>query len=90
MENDRSLLSDPFLLSGNSGPPPMISFCPLSADGASGSDQPLAYILQIDDVRILLDCGSPEWSTRTHKAYTDLLRASVSHSFLFTRLLADV
>ncbi|KAI6130362.1 beta-lactamase-like protein [Pisolithus croceorrhizus] len=40
----------------------MITFTPLS--GAVGESQtcPLAYLLQLDDVRVLLDCGSPDWS----------------------------
>lgn len=40
----------------------MITFRPLA--GAVGADSvvPLAYLLQIDDVRVLLDCGSPDWS----------------------------
>ncbi|KAF9076851.1 beta-lactamase-like protein [Rhodocollybia butyracea] len=38
----------------------MITFTPLS--GAARSLQtPLCYLLQVDDVRILLDCGSPDW-----------------------------
>ncbi|KAI0315379.1 beta-lactamase-like protein [Amylostereum chailletii] len=39
----------------------MLTFTPLS--GAARSDRilPLAYLLQVDDVRILLDCGSPDW-----------------------------
>lgn len=40
----------------------MITFRPLA--GAVGADNlaPLAYLLQVDDVRVLLDCGSPDWS----------------------------
>nr|GAT58188.1 predicted protein [Mycena chlorophos] len=34
----------------------MITFRPLSGT------TPLCYLLQIDDVRILLDCGSPDWA----------------------------
>ncbi|KAK7695750.1 hypothetical protein QCA50_000387 [Cerrena zonata] len=38
----------------------MITFTPLS--GAARSDcTPLAYLLKVDDVQILLDCGSPDW-----------------------------
>lgn len=39
----------------------MLTFKPLS--GAAKSDRlvPLAYLLQVDDVHILLDCGSPDW-----------------------------
>lgn len=39
----------------------MITFTPLSGAARSSSTTPLAYLLQIDDVRILLDCGSPDW-----------------------------
>lgn len=39
----------------------MITFTPLSGAARSSSTVPLAYILQVDDVRILLDCGSPDW-----------------------------
>lgn len=40
----------------------MITFTPLSGAARSPYSGPLAYLLQIDDVRILLDCGSPDWS----------------------------
>lgn len=40
----------------------MISFTPLSGAARSPCTVPLAYILQVDDVRILLDCGSPDWT----------------------------
>ncbi|KAJ7490395.1 beta-lactamase-like protein [Mycena galericulata] len=40
----------------------MITFTPLSGAAHSSSTTPLAYLLQVDDVRILLDCGSPDWS----------------------------
>lgn len=39
----------------------MITFTPLAGAARSKSQSPLAYILQVDDVRILLDCGSPDW-----------------------------
>ncbi|TDL29537.1 cleavage and polyadenylation specificity factor subunit [Rickenella mellea] len=39
----------------------MITFTPLSGGAASPRTTPLAYLLQVDDVRILLDCGSPDW-----------------------------
>lgn len=55
----------------------MITFNPLA--GAVGADSavPLAYLLQVDDVRVLLDCGSPDWSpehTTTPDAYCTALR----------------
>jgi cleavage and polyadenylation specificity factor subunit 2 len=40
----------------------MITFTPLSGAAHSARTTPLAYLLQVDDVRILLDCGSPDWS----------------------------
>ncbi|TFK55437.1 hypothetical protein OE88DRAFT_1651747 [Heliocybe sulcata] len=39
----------------------MITFKPLSGAARSSKTIPLAYLLQVDDVRILLDCGSPDW-----------------------------
>jgi cleavage and polyadenylation specificity factor subunit 2 len=39
----------------------MITFTPLSGGARSSRTTPLAYLLQVDDVRILLDCGSPDW-----------------------------
>ncbi|QRV72872.1 cleavage and polyadenylation specificity factor subunit 2 [Ceratobasidium sp. AG-Ba] len=39
----------------------MITFTPLTGGAASTRTTPLCYILQIDDVRILLDCGAPDW-----------------------------
>ncbi|KZW03719.1 hypothetical protein EXIGLDRAFT_600182 [Exidia glandulosa HHB12029] len=40
----------------------MITFTPLSGDAHTSDGSPLAYLLQVDDVKILLDCGSPEWN----------------------------
>ncbi|GLB33982.1 putative cleavage and polyadenylation factor 2 C-terminal [Lyophyllum shimeji] len=40
----------------------MITFTPLSGAARSSQTKPLAYLLQVDDVRILLDCGSPDWA----------------------------
>ncbi|KAF8897717.1 beta-lactamase-like protein [Infundibulicybe gibba] len=40
----------------------MITFTPLSGAARSSRTTPLAYLLQVDDVRILLDCGSPDWA----------------------------
>ena len=39
----------------------MITFTPLTGAARSPRTVPLAYLLQVDDVRILLDCGSPDW-----------------------------
>lgn len=39
----------------------MITFTPLSGAARSSRTAPLAYLLQVDDVKILLDCGSPDW-----------------------------
>lgn len=40
----------------------MITFTPLSGAARSDSPSPLSYLLQVDDVRMLLDCGSPDWA----------------------------
>ncbi|TCD70444.1 hypothetical protein EIP91_003525 [Steccherinum ochraceum] len=40
----------------------MITFTPLSGAARSSRTTPLAYLLKVDDVQILLDCGSPDWS----------------------------
>lgn len=40
----------------------MITFTPLAGAAGDARTTPLAYLLQVDDVRILLDCGSPDWS----------------------------
>ncbi|KAH7107776.1 beta-lactamase-like protein [Auriculariales sp. MPI-PUGE-AT-0066] len=40
----------------------MITFTPLSGDAQSSDGGPLAYLLQVDDVKVLLDCGSPDWN----------------------------
>ncbi|KAG5652410.1 hypothetical protein H0H81_005058, partial [Sphagnurus paluster] len=40
----------------------MITFTPLSGAARSSKTKPLAYLLQVDDVRILLDCGAPDWA----------------------------
>ncbi|KAJ7228484.1 beta-lactamase-like protein [Mycena pura] len=40
----------------------MITFTSLSGAAHSSRTTPLSYLLQVDDVRILLDCGSPDWS----------------------------
>lgn len=44
----------------------MISFTPLAGAANSTSCGALAYLLQVDDVRILLDCGAPEWNLEAH------------------------
>lgn len=43
----------------------MITFTPLSGSAHNDRTTPLCYVLQIDDVRILLDCGSPDWCPET-------------------------
>ncbi|KAL4076148.1 beta-lactamase-like protein [Scleroderma citrinum] len=40
----------------------MITFTPLSGAVGASQTSPLAYLLQLDDVRVLLDCGSPDWN----------------------------
>jgi cleavage and polyadenylation specificity factor subunit 2 len=39
----------------------MLTFTPLSGAAKSSRTSPLAYLLQVDDIKILLDCGSPDW-----------------------------
>ncbi|KAH9002480.1 beta-lactamase-like protein [Lactarius hatsudake] len=39
----------------------MLTFTPLSGAAKSSRTSPLAYLLQVDDITILLDCGSPDW-----------------------------
>ena len=39
----------------------MLAFTPLSGAAKSSRTSPLAYLLQVDDINILLDCGSPDW-----------------------------
>ncbi|KAI0082444.1 hypothetical protein K474DRAFT_1611456 [Panus rudis PR-1116 ss-1] len=39
----------------------MITFTPLAGAARSSRTIPLAYLLKVDDVQILLDCGSPDW-----------------------------
>ena len=39
----------------------MLTFTPLSGAAKSSRNSPLAYLLQVDDINILLDCGSPDW-----------------------------
>ena len=74
----------------------MITFIPLSGSAHTSRTVPLAYILQVDDVRILLDCGSPDWvpessltedvTTQQHwDDYCSALREYVSR----TRLIFD-
>ena len=62
----------------------MITFTPLSGSAHSQDTSPLAYLLQVDDVRILLDCGSPDWrpepsfSTENCEKYCQSIRQCVS------------
>ena len=71
----------------------MITFTPLSGAAHSSHTKPLCYLLQVDDVRILLDCGSPDWSPEIlpddtehpsyhWETYCSALRASVQLSLL--------
>ena len=58
----------------------MITFTPLSGSANAQNTSPLAYLLQVDDVRILLDCGSPDWmpepsfSTENYHNYTQSIK----------------
>ncbi|KAH7887585.1 beta-lactamase-like protein [Phlebopus sp. FC_14] len=44
----------------------MITFTPLSGAVGTSGTVPLAYLLQVDDVHVLLDCGSPDWTPEEH------------------------
>ncbi|PVF96449.1 hypothetical protein CPB86DRAFT_736678 [Serendipita vermifera] len=44
----------------------MITFTPLAGAAYNDSTIPVAYILEIDEVKILLDCGSPDWHSYDH------------------------
>jgi cleavage and polyadenylation specificity factor subunit 2 len=60
----------------------MITFSALS--GSAHSDQTnFAYVLQIDDIRILLDCGAPDWKPEDGQnhwnSYCDALIECVVH-----------
>ena len=63
--------------------PSMITFTPLSGSAHSQNTSPLAYLLQVDDVRILLDCGSPDWrpepssSTENREKYCQSIKQCV-------------
>ena len=52
----------------------MLVFTPLAGSAQSPHTRPLSYVLQVDDVRILLDCGSyppgadPELAEQYHTA----------------------
>ncbi|KIL00069.1 hypothetical protein PAXRUDRAFT_822086 [Paxillus rubicundulus Ve08.2h10] len=52
----------------------MITFTPLSGAVGTRGIVPLAYLLQVDDVRILLDCGSPDWTPEEHHPTPDLVQ----------------
>lgn len=57
----------------------MITFTPLSGAARSSRTIPLAYLLQVDDVRILLDCGSPDWCPEDISAKEGLEDQSLYH-----------
>jgi hypothetical protein len=46
----------------------MLTFTPLSGAAKSSRTSPLAYLLQVDDINILLDCGSPDWCPESHSS----------------------
>ena len=77
----------------------MITFSPLAGPARDERIQPLAYLLVVDDVRILLDCGAPDWCpeqstsalteddldehTRHRQQYCDTIKQSVQIYALF-------
>ncbi|KAF8261769.1 beta-lactamase-like protein [Lactarius quietus] len=50
----------------------MLTFTPLSGAAKSSRTSPLAYLLQVDDITILLDCGSPDWCPEPASLKTEL------------------
>ena len=48
----------------------MITFTPLSGSARSTNTTPIAFVLQVDDVQILLDCGSPDWYLESCTEYS--------------------
>lgn len=66
----------------------MITFTPLSGSAHSQNTSPLAYLLQVDDVRILLDCGSPDWRpepsfpAESYEKYCQTIKQCVPHALL--------
>ncbi|KAH9985192.1 beta-lactamase-like protein [Russula compacta] len=49
----------------------MLTFTPLSGAAKSSRTSPLAYLLQVDDINILLDCGSPDWCPESPPSVTE-------------------
>lgn len=75
----------------SSQPPPhsMLAFTPLAGSGRSEQTRPLCYLLTIDDVNILLDCGSFPPGTPADKtdAYYSALKQYVGlESYFRARL----
>ncbi|KAG6812985.1 hypothetical protein H0H92_014916 [Tricholoma furcatifolium] len=69
----------------------MITFKPLSGAARSSQTKPLAYLLQVDDVRILLDCGSPDWSPEpAHTIIPDGAEEPAYHWETYCNALRDV
>ncbi|KAG9317488.1 beta-lactamase-like protein [Chiua virens] len=57
----------------------MITFRPLAGAVGAQSPVPLAYLLQVDDIRVLLDCGSPDWSPEHPSQYADAYCDALRH-----------
>ena len=55
----------------------MITFTPLSGAARESRTTPLCYLLQIDDVRILIDCGSPDWAPEPSPFSTEEVKEEV-------------
>jgi cleavage and polyadenylation specificity factor subunit 2 len=49
----------------------MLTFTSLSGAAKSSRTSPLAYLLQVDDIKILLDCGSPDWCPEPSSSVKD-------------------
>ncbi|TFY83336.1 hypothetical protein EWM64_g677 [Hericium alpestre] len=70
----------------------MLTFTPLSGAARSSRTGPLAYILQVDDVTVLLDCGSPDWCPEPSSSAlkTDDLEDQSSHWERYCQKLREV
>ncbi|TFY62810.1 hypothetical protein EVG20_g6565 [Dentipellis fragilis] len=70
----------------------MLTFTPLSGAARSSRTTPLAYVLQVDDVTILLDCGAPDWCPEPSSSAlkTDDLDSQSTHWEKYCQTLQEV
>ena len=56
----------------------MITLTPLSASASSSSaSEPVSYLLELDEARILLDIGQSDYRAGTYGEYEDKIRECV-------------